>query len=102
MSSFVPSGYLSFEEVLDLIGRDLFPEWTGEELAMPTYTRDAQDPVWLETEPLRERKYQSSKELRRRLEAGEISAEVMDPYSGFTLPIEREKWRTGEATEYLQ
>jgi hypothetical protein len=141
--SFVPNGYLSIQEALNRLGRELFPsEWTGEEhkarrglisedewlrikdlppargggaqdsghmmqstpAAKPGLhsTGDPSDPSYQEEYRARQRYVDAQHRLRQLLEAGQLEAAILDPFTGTLHQATTSLWRRHGADRLIE
>lgn len=143
MPDFVPSGYLSIDDVLNRLGRELFPSaWTGEEhkarrgliseeewsrikdlppargggagIEIPRITRaaatkaaphssgDPSDPRYQEEYRANRRHVDAHRRLRQMLEAGELEAVIVDPWTGKLHQASASLWRRHDADRMIE
>jgi hypothetical protein len=141
--SFVPNGYLSIQEALNRLGRELFPsEWTGEEhkarrglVSEEEWLRikdlapargggaqdsgprmrstpaaksgahssgDPSDPSYQDEYRARQRHVDAQQRLRQLLEAGQLEAAVLDPFTGALHQTTTSLWRRHDADRLIE
>src|SRR5262245_10968131 len=131
MTEFVPSGYISIREALNLLGHELFgSEWTGEEHKARSGLISADE--WLKMKDLpgtgasgggrpgatgdsrgrkiapqteyraAQRHAAARRELRVRLEAGHLEAAILDPHSGELYRVPARTWRQHDADRIIK
>jgi hypothetical protein len=143
--SFVPNGYLSIQEALNRLGRELFPsEWTGEEhkarrelisedewlrikdlppargsgapgsgamsqnmnapaaKRTPHSSGDPSDPSYQEEYRARQRHVDAQQRLRQLLEAGQLEAAILDPFTGALHQATTSLWRRHDADRLIE
>jgi hypothetical protein len=141
--SFVPNGYLSIQEALNRLGRELFPsEWTGEEhkarrglISEEEWLRikdlapargggaqgsgpmtrstpavkpglhssgDPSDPSYQEEYRARQRHVDAQQRLHELLEAGQLEAAILDPFTGALHQATTALWRRHNADRLIE
>jgi hypothetical protein len=145
MSAFVSSGYITVDDALNLIGRELFAlGWTDDEhkartgllsedewskikhltpprgggapgngprlqvskvqpktAVTPHRTGDPSDPVYQAEYLAGERYAEASRQLRVRLESGQLEAAILDPWSGTLHRAPASLWRQHNADRMI-